>query len=72
VDTVAETAVGCISGHFGSAMSTLEAFNDSVEHGDRLASHQNRLGRGATGSTPKALDFISSHDNVGVSKVDCS
>jgi hypothetical protein len=46
VDTVAERAVGRlsgrISGHFGSAMSTPEALNDSLEHGDRLSSHQNR------------------------------
>jgi hypothetical protein len=77
---VAETAVGRlsgrISGHFGSAMSTREALNDSVDHGDRLSSHQNRscsgFGRGATGSTPTARDFISSHDNMGVSEVDCS
>jgi hypothetical protein len=28
--------------------------------------------RGATGSTPTARDFISSHDNLVVSEVDCS
>jgi hypothetical protein len=46
VDTVTKTAVGRlsghISGHFGSAMSTPEALNDAVEHGDLLSSHQNR------------------------------
>jgi hypothetical protein len=80
VDTVAETVVGRhsgrILGHFGSTMSTPEVLNDSVEHGDRLSSHQNRscggFGRCATRSTPTAHDFINSHDNLGVSEVDCS
>jgi hypothetical protein len=65
---VAETVVGRlsgrISGHFGPSMSTPAALNDSVEHVDRLSSHQNRscsgFGRGATESTPTARDFISS------------
>jgi hypothetical protein len=80
VDTVAETAVGRlsgrISGHFGSAMLIPKALNDSVEHGDRLSSLQNRscggFGRCATRSTPTARDFINSHDNLGFSEVDCS
>jgi hypothetical protein len=80
VDTLAETAVGRlsghISGHFGSAMSTPEFLNDSVEHGDRLSSHKNRscsgFGRCEAGSTPTARDFISSHDNLGGSEVDWS
>jgi hypothetical protein len=57
-------------------MSTPEALNDSVEHGDRLSSHQNcscsGFGRCATRSTPTERDFINSHDNLGVSEVDCS
>jgi hypothetical protein len=60
----------------GLAMSTPEALNDSVEHGDRLSSYQNHscsgFGRDATVSTPTASDFISSHDNMGVSEVDCN
>jgi hypothetical protein len=79
-DTVAETAVGRfsghISGHFGSTMSTPEALNDSIGHGDRLSSHQNRscsgFRRSATGSTPTARDLIISPDNMGVSDVDCT
>jgi hypothetical protein len=57
-------------------MSTPEALNDYDEHGDRLSSHQHRSCSGfwryATRSTPTARDLINSHDNLGVSEVDCS
>jgi hypothetical protein len=44
--SVEETTVGRITGdnlgHFGSAMLTPEALNDSVVHDDRFSSYQNR------------------------------
>jgi hypothetical protein len=77
---MAETAVGRIaghnSGHFGSETATPEASNASVVRIDRFYSHQNRSCAGfdhsAMESTPTAHDFISLHDSLGVSEVDCS
>jgi hypothetical protein len=53
-------------------MATPEVSYDSIVHGYSLSSNQNRFcigfGNLETGSAPTGRDFVSLHDNLGVSE----